>query len=166
MAFCSKCGTKIEDSARFCPSCGQPVYNQQNKENGGGGQSGNTIFDTPDNTNEFSNDDIEKNKGMAILSYISILCLIPLFASKDSKFAQFHAKQGFNLFILEAVWSVANIIITTVMYAINPVLGYMFSTILSIVWIAPVVLSIIGIINAVNGQAKELPIIGGIKIIK
>ncbi len=166
MAFCSKCGTKLEDSARFCPSCGQRVYNEQNKENGEGGHSGNTIFDTPDITNEFSSDDIERNKGIAIVSYISILCLIPFFASRDSKFAQFHAKQGLNLFILEAIWCVANIIITTVMYAINFALGYMFSTILSLVWIAPVVLSIIGIINAANGQAKELPIIGGIKIIK
>ena len=166
MAFCSKCGVKLEDSARFCPSCGQPVYNEQNKEKGEGGQSGNAVFDTPDITNEFSSDDIEKNKGMAIISYISILCLIPLFASKDSEFAQFHAKQGFNLFILEAIWCVANIIITTIMYAINGVVGYMFSTILSLIWIAPVVLSIIGIINAANGQAKELPIVGGIKIFK
>lgn len=166
MAFCSKCGTNLEDSAKFCHSCGQPVYNEQNKEKGEGGQSGNTVFDTPDITNEFSSDDIEKNKGMAVISYISILCLIPLFVSKDSKFAQFHAKQGFNLFILEAIWCVANIIITTIMYAINSVLGYMFSTILSLVWIAPVVLSIIGIINAANGKAKELPIVGGIKIFK
>lgn len=37
MAFCSKCGVKLEDSARFCPSCGQPVYNEQNKEKGEGG---------------------------------------------------------------------------------------------------------------------------------
>ncbi len=166
MAYCSKCGVKLEDSARFCPSCGQPVYNEQNKENGGGGQSGNTIFDTADITNEFSSDDIEKNKGMAIISYISILCLVPLFASKESKFAQFHAKQGFNLFILETVWYVANIIIATIIYSINPVLKYMFSTILSLVWIAQFVLSIIGIINAANGKAMELPIIGGIKIIK
>ena len=24
MAFCGKCGTKFEDRARFCPSCGAP----------------------------------------------------------------------------------------------------------------------------------------------
>ena len=37
MAFCSKCGTQINDGAKFCPKCGQPtnaasqqqVYQQQ-----------------------------------------------------------------------------------------------------------------------------------------
>lgn len=27
MAFCSKCGTQIQDGAKFCPKCGQPTSN-------------------------------------------------------------------------------------------------------------------------------------------
>ena len=25
MAFCSNCGNKLEDGARFCPRCGAPI---------------------------------------------------------------------------------------------------------------------------------------------
>ncbi|RPI17969.1 MAG: zinc ribbon domain-containing protein, partial [Acidobacteriales bacterium] len=25
MAFCTNCGSKLSDDARFCPSCGQPL---------------------------------------------------------------------------------------------------------------------------------------------
>lgn len=32
MAFCSKCGTQIQDGAKFCPKCGQPTSNAGNVE--------------------------------------------------------------------------------------------------------------------------------------
>jgi uncharacterized membrane protein len=47
--------------------------------------------------------DVEANKLVAALSYVSILFLVPLLLKKDSKFAQFHAKQGLVLFIVEIV---------------------------------------------------------------
>ncbi|WRK52020.1 zinc ribbon domain-containing protein [Coprobacillaceae bacterium CR2/5/TPMF4] len=28
--FCSKCGTKLEEGAKFCPECGATVENQKN----------------------------------------------------------------------------------------------------------------------------------------
>ena len=46
---------------------------------------------------------------------------------------------------------------------IIPILGWIIAPILSIVI---TVLAVIGIINAVNGKAKELPIIGKYKILK
>ena len=44
-----------------------------------------------------------------------------------------------------------------------PILGWIIAPIASILI---TVLSVIGIINALNGKAKELPIIGKFKIIK
>ena len=32
MAFCSKCGAQINDGAQFCPKCGQPTSNTNNKQ--------------------------------------------------------------------------------------------------------------------------------------
>ena len=49
MAFCGKCGAKIVDSARVCPSCGEAVLkNQQPAENQPQQQ---TIRQTSDNNN-------------------------------------------------------------------------------------------------------------------
>ena len=49
MAFCDKCGAKIVDSARVCPSCGEAVLkNQQPAENQPQQQ---TIRQTSDNNN-------------------------------------------------------------------------------------------------------------------
>ena len=49
--------------------------------------------------------DIQANKTVAALSYLWILFLVPLLLKRDSKFAQFHAKQGLVLFIIEfLVW--------------------------------------------------------------
>ena len=83
-----------------------------------------------------------------------ILFFIPLLAAKDSPFARYHANQGLVLFLAAILSSVILII---------PILGWIIAPILSIVI---TVLAVIGIINALNGKAKELPIIGKFKILK
>lgn len=54
----------------------------------------------PVSAGKFDAQDIEKHKGIACLSYIFLLFLVPLLTEKESKFAQFHAKQGMALFIV------------------------------------------------------------------
>ena len=85
----------------------------------------------------------------AILSYIGILFLVPLLACKDNAFAQFHAKQGLVLFIAE---------IATAMISWIPVIGWLVGMICWIMWL---VLSIMGIVNVLNGRQSPLPLIGG-----
>ena len=92
--------------------------------------------------------DVEENKGITILSYIGILCLIPLLSKKESKFAQFHAKQGLVLLICEVV--------TYILFVI-PFVGWFLGFIASIVWL---IFAIMGIVNVVGGKMKELPLIG------
>jgi len=104
------------------------------------------------------NSEVESGKLMAILSYIGILCLIPYFAEKNNSFVVFHAKQGLNLFILEIIALVAANILGGIMY--------MTYTLTSIVEIAVLIFSIIGIVYAAQGEKKELPVIGSIKIVK
>ena len=50
---------------------------------------------------EKENQEIRDGKIFALLSYLSILCIIPLLLKKDNKFCLFHAKQGLVLFIAE-----------------------------------------------------------------
>lgn len=85
---------------------------------------------------------------LAIISYIGILCLVPILMKEKDEFVKFHAKQGLVLFIAE----VATLLISWI-----PILGWFIGFILWIIW---VVLSLIGIINAVGGKQVPLPVIG------
>lgn len=90
----------------------------------------------------------EKVNGMAIISYIGFLCLIPLLTKEKDEFVSFHAKQGFILFILETA--------TWIVFTIIPFL-WVLGKIFGLVWL---VFSILGIVNVLNKKKKELPLIG------
>lgn len=119
------------------------------------------ITDTKDSTAEFDEKDITDNKVMGILAYCSWLVLIPLFGAKESKFARYHVNQG----IVLAIASTVVIGIATALSHI-PFLGWIFSIVEGLLGVVVFLLSICGIVNAANGKAKELPIIGSIKLFK
>lgn len=88
--------------------------------------------------------DIKDNTLIAAIGYIWILCFVPLFLKKKSKFAQFHAKQGLILFIIEIVgWLIFWI----------PLIGWLL-------FLAVLVLAIMGIVNALQGVWWEMPYLG------
>jgi len=111
---------------------------------------------TPDSTAEYDPEDIKANKVMAILSYIGILVLIPLFAAKNSKFARFHTNQGLVLFIAALLVSAADWFLGKIHLGI---IGWILDVLVF-------VLAIIGIVNAAQGKAKELPWIGKFRILE
>lgn len=176
MKFCGKCGTKIEDNIKFCPGCGSPTdvpQEQQSQQAQPASQPPQNDFsqkiqnlnNTADTTAEFDQNDINTNKGMAILAYFGPLVFIPMFAAKQSKFARYHSNQGLLLLITAVAWSIVYGIINAILLAISWRL-YTVSSIIGILSIVFFVLFIIGIINASNGRAKELPLIGKFKILK
>ncbi len=114
-----------------------------------------------DHTSEFDQNDIQQNKVMAVLAYIGILVLVPIFAAKESKFAKFHVNQGLVLAIVEIGASIILSILSNI-----PYIGFLFSILSGIVGIVCFVFSIMGIVYAAQGQAKELPLIGQFKLIK
>ena len=120
----------------------------------------NTINNTKDTTASYSPDDVGRNKGMAILAYFGLLVLIPLLAARDSKFARFHSNQGLILAIVEVLLSAIFVPLGWI-----PLVGWIFRVIYGLIGIPLLILAILGIINAANGRAKELPIIGGIHLI-
>ena len=125
----------------------------------------NDLKNMKDHTSEFDPTDIQNNKTMGILSYIGLLVLIPIFAAKDSKFARFHANQGLVLVIAQAIITTV-LSITAVILGLIPYIGWFLALIIRLLIPVVYIPSIIGIINAAKGQAKELPIIGGIRILK
>ena len=120
------------------------------------------LNNTADTTNEYDPQDIEKNKVMAILAYLGILVLVPLFGAKESRFARFHTNQGLILCIV----GIALYIIVRILLAISWKLAAIVGIFLWIIEIAIFILAIIGIINAAKGRAKELPLIGKYRILK
>lgn len=86
---------------------------------------------------------------IAAIGYIWVLCLVPLFLKRHDKFCQFHAKQGMVLFILSFAVMVLGVVPLIGWYIILP-LGWMFI----------VLMSIVGIMNALQGKEKRLPIVG------
>lgn len=181
MAFCTNCGKQVDEGARFCGSCGAATKgaNTRHAQHNSGTQGDfasklQGLNNTADSTADFDQVDIEKNKGMAVLAYLSWLVLIPIFVAKDSKFARFHVNQGLVLAIAEIIWwAIQGVVLGILKSVFILAFGYSFwgvysliATLLSLVNLLFLAMAIIGIINVVNGKAKELPIIGKIKLIK
>ncbi|MFV0412181.1 MAG: DUF4870 domain-containing protein [Oscillospiraceae bacterium] len=123
----------------------------------------NNFTNTPDSISQFDPADIQSNKVMAVLSYFGFLFLIPLLAAKDSRFAKFHVNQGLVLFVVEVILGIVQGIFG--LFYI-PVISTIISVALWVVSILLFVFAILGIVNAAQGKAKALPIIGGITLLK
>ena len=119
------------------------------------------INTTPDYTASFDQNDIQQNRVMGVLSYLGILVLIPLFAARESPFARFHCNQGIVLALAEVILSFAVRI-----FARLPLVGWIIRLVGGLGGLALFVFAIMGIINAINGKAKELPLVGGFQILK
>ncbi len=170
MAICKNCKTQVDDGVKFCPSCGAPVTANEQPKQTQPAQNDyaaklKDLNNTADTTSNFDTADIQQNKIFAILSYIGILVLVPIFAAKDSKFARYHANQGLLLAICEIAYSIAYSILSSIILAISFKLYFLVS-IIGLVSLVFLVLAVLGIVNAANGKAKELPIIGKFKILK
>ncbi len=177
MAFCKNCGNKLPDGSTFCSKCGTPVYDkasQPNTEQHQYGTQQNGFLNSDDVTAEFDPMDIKDNKLMAVLSYIGLLVLIPIFVEKKSKYVRFHASQGLNVAIASVAQLIIYYILTTVIkivflgsfvFGIGGVLLTLINLINTLVSIALLVLEILGIINAVQGKCKKLPILGKLDIL-
>lgn len=96
----------------------------------------------------------EKNTGMAIIAYL--LFFVPLLAGEKSEFVKYHTNQGLILFLFSLGVSVIGSVV--------PILGWFL--ILPFGTIMVLVLLVMGILNAVNGEMKPLPVIGKYQLLK
>ncbi|HLW63104.1 MAG TPA: hypothetical protein VKY33_06840 [Flavobacterium sp.] len=91
------------------------------------------------------------NKTISIISYITIIgWLIVYLVGKDNldAFSKYHLRQSLGLAIVGIILNIITISISFLGMIVN------------LVGLLLLVLFIIGIINAVNGQMKPLPVIG------
>ena len=92
--------------------------------------------------------EFDVNKILGILSYVWILCLVPLVLKRKDEFIHHHAKQGLVLFIFEIVLMVV---------AVVPLLGWLLAF---VGWIFAVILALMGIVNVLAGKKWEMPVLG------
>ena len=100
---------------------------------------------------ENKNIDIKDRKLYGILAYLGILIIIPFLVARDDTFVKFHLKQGLLILIGSIfIFFMANfffyISILRTIYYVSSLLIF--------------ILIIIGIINVINEEEKELPLIG------
>jgi uncharacterized membrane protein len=90
---------------------------------------------------------------IAIFAYLGIFIIVPfLTGSNNQPFVKFHIKQGLALIIFDVVgWIVAAII------GWVPLIGGLITSLWAI---TSIILVIVGIINVLQGNEKELPLIG------
>ncbi len=178
--FCPSCGNDLTGAQQNMNqgNSGQQYQNnmnqqnmyQTNQNNYGQQTSKNSMpsfLNTLDTTIQYHPQDIAQNKVMGVLAYIGILWLIPFFTAKQSQFAKFHLKQAFLVVITQIGFEFISAILSAVIkvqvsagfytYYRTPGILVFF---LFIIRIAIWAMAILGIVNAAQGKAKELPFIG------
>lgn len=95
---------------------------------------------------------IQKGKTMAVVSYITVIGLLIAYlvnSSTGNEFTSFHIGQSVRVVLL----GLANYVMS---FLLPASLGF----IITLISMGILVLAIIGIVNAANGKAVPLPVIG------
>ena len=187
--FCPNCGLEIQGGIRFCPNCGTPIapisaepQPQPTPEPEPAPRPKPEPEPAPKpkpeptpqpTVEQFVQEGIMPNsmeKTLALEAYLGILVLAPLFGAKKSPFVRFHVNQGFVLFaisvILSTLMSFNSIIMAASGWlAIDIIFGFL-NGVYGLASCGVIALAVIGIINALKGRMKALPIVGKIKIFK
>lgn len=136
------------------------------------------VMNTEDKSSQYDKKSVSEGKTMAILSYI--IPFIPYFVEKDNKYVKFHSRQGMDLLLISIVYAIVYNVLSAVIKVRTSCgsfwgydLGYYCKVTpwwvilpLSLVGLVISAIAIIGIINAVNGKAKVLPLVGKFEVFK
>ena len=146
--ICYNCGNEVTTEGTNCPFCGSPLnpaagnqqaYNQAPQGAQGSGSSGSLDAKTA-----------------SIICYITLIGLIIALIAGDQNdpFFKFHLNNALVILISGIILGLVCII---------PILGWLVAFAGEIFLLVCVIL---GIISAVNGECKELPLIGKFQILK
>lgn len=98
------------------------------------------------------------NRGLMIaLSYLWLLCLVPLLVEKDDKEVQWHARHGLVLMLAEIVLWIGLAVLSMILGMITGGLGCLLAPLQLILWLVVLVIHIMAIVKGVNGQRLILP---------
>ena len=94
-----------------------------------------------------------------IVSYLTWIGLVVAFLAGDRRGSRFHLNQALVLTVCGVIWTIVYRVIsfgllTGIMGALN-----------ALVTVVLLVLTIMGLVNAIQGEEKPLPLIGGITLL-
>ena len=176
--YCPNCGLEISGDIKFCPNCGTPIAPISAEPQPNPFPEPEPIPEPepqptyqptpPPVENGTEPDSMEKT--LALEAYLGILVLAPIFGAKNSPFVRFHANQGLILCATSIGLSLLMTFNSVIMASVgaswlNIILG-LFNGLYGLASCGIIVLAVIGIINAVKGRMKPLPIIGKFNILK
>lgn len=93
------------------------------------------------------------NRGlMLVLSYLWILALIPYLTEQEDAEVKWHARHGLVLLVAEVVLGVGLLVLTFV-----PAIGCLISLLSILIWIPIVVIHIVCLVKALNGERFVIP---------
>ena len=98
-------------------------------------------------SDKLSDKQVMEGKIFAILSYLSILCIIPLVLKRHNRFVLSHSKQGLVLFIGEVAFFVISVVLEWILRPAIFIFG---------------VFSLWGIMAALKGQHVRMPVVSDI----
>lgn len=149
---CNNCGNEVTTEGTNCPFCGFPLYaGYQQPQGQNYQQAQGTQYNQ---SGSFSMDP----KTAAIVCYLTWIGLVIalLSADRSDPFFRFHLNNVFVLIISGCIFGVASVILVFI-----PILGWLAIMAGSIFL---TVCLIMGLINAINGECKPLPLLGSFKI--
>jgi len=104
-------------------------------------------------------------KTIAIVSYLTFIgwiIAIVMHSSNKTAIGAYHIRQSLGLWCFSIALYIVLFIVQIALLAIAPVIGIIFSFLWFIIWIGILVFWIMGLVNAINGNAKPIPLIGGL----
>jgi uncharacterized membrane protein len=144
--FCSSCGAQMPDNATFCSACGKAA---------GAGAGGGTVVAGATATTGGMSDNVA-----GMLAYITIIPAIVFLVIEPynkNRFIRFHSFQ--NIFF-HVAWFVLWIVLATVAHI--PFLGWLTILVWPLIGLGGLILWIVLLLKAYQGQMFKLPFIGDI----
>jgi uncharacterized membrane protein len=148
MPFCAKCGAQVADGATFCPSCGAPQ----------GGTGGGAVSSS-------GTDGLQQNVA-GLLAYALWWITGIIFLVIDKRpFVRFHAAQSIVLFGGISLLQIAlSIVMGGAVFGMGSffVVGSLFGLIFTCIRLISLILWILCMVKAYQGERFKLPFVGDI----
>ena len=142
MAFCPNCGTQIAEGATVCPKCGTAISSTGASSSTGATSAGGGLTDN-------------MAGALAYVTIIPAIVFLVLEPYNKKRFIRFHS---FQCIFFAVAWTVLWIALMFVGHI--PVLGWATLLLWPLISLAGLIIWIILVMKAYQGQTFKLPVIG------